>query len=594
MLSTLVVGVAPVASAWLLKLIIDEIGSDGAYLPELLPLLLSLVAAAVISAVVPQVILYSGKEMNRKVRLEVNDQLFGSVSKFVGLGRLEDPAFHNKLSIAQRSGRESPGQIVLGLLGAFQGAITLSGFSITLITLSPVLAGIIAAAALPTLVAEFKLSRRRANLAWSIGPAERRELFYANVLRDLQAAKEIRIFDLGGFFKGRMLTELRQINKVNASLDLKVLRTQGGLALATALANGAGIAWAATAAIDGRITIGDIAMLSAAMVGAQGSIRSMVQSTARIHEALLVLDHYFEIIRMPSDLPVRDSPTSVPVLMHGIEFRDVWFRYGSDQPWILRGVDLFIPRGESVALVGHNGAGKSTLIKLLCRFYDPVRGQILWDGVDIREFDPEVFRAKIGAVFQDYMCYDLSAAENIALGDLAALGREDRLTAAARLAGVHEHLEQLSNGYHTLLSRIYLADDQEQSTGVYLSGGQWQRLALARSFVRDKAELLILDEPSSGLDAEAEDEIHRALREYRGTQTSLLISHRLGALRGAHCTAVLADGRVAEVGTHDELVEREGMYARLFAIQSRGYQKDVEPTVGDHEPSGTSNAIDMV
>jgi len=244
---------------------------------------------------------------------------------------------------------------------------------------------------------------------------------------------------------------------------------------------------------------------------------------------------------------------------------------------VLRGVNLTIPHGHALALVGLNGAGKSTMVKLLCRFYDPDRGAILWDGVDLRDVPVDDLRAKIGAVFQDYMCYDLSAAENIGLGDVSVMEDRERVVAAARRAGAHDIVAGLPRGYDTFLSRMFFdeADREDPETGVLLSGGQWQRLALARAFLRDRRDLMILDEPSSGLDAEAEHEVHSSLRRHRDGATSVLISHRLGAVRDASAIAVLAEGRVAELGSHDELIASGGEYARLFRLQASGYDEVV-------------------
>ena len=255
------------------------------------------------------------------------------------------------------------------------------------------------------------------------------------------------------------------------------------------------------------------------------------------------------------------------------------FRYAPDQPWVLRGVDLVLPRGCAVALVGLNGAGKSTLVKLLCRFYDPTRGAVLWDGIDVRELPVEQLRERIGVLFQDFMQYDLSAAENIGVGDVATLGDREPVVAAARRAGAHETLAALPRGYDTLLSRLFFdeTDRNDPETGVLLSGGQWQRVALARTLLRDRRDLLILDEPSSGLDAEAEHEVHRQLREHREGRTSVLISHRLGAVRDADRIVVLAGGRVVEQGRHEELLAEDRTYARLFRLQADGYRPVDEP-----------------
>ncbi len=439
------------------------------------------------------------------------------------------------------------------------------------------MAVVVLAAAVPALVAQLRLSRRRAGMMWSLGPVERREFFFGNLLADVQAAKEIRLFGSGPFLRGRMMAERRTADAEKRRMDLRDLYTQGGLGLLSATVAGAGLVWAIVNAYRGTITAGDVTMLVAAIGGMQGALTTLTMALAGAHQQLLLFEHFLAVVEARPDLPVTSKPVPTPALERGIELRDVWFRYSDEHPWVLSGVDLFLPVGQAVALVGRNGAGKSTLVKLLCRLYDPTKGVILWDGVDLRDMDPAGLRLRIGAVFQDFMHYDLTAAENIALGDIDALGDRDRIMAAARLAGIHDTIEQLPSGYDTLLSRIFVSeqDKDDPETGVVLSGGKWQRLALARAFLRDNRDLLILDEPSSGLDAVAEHEVHTRLREHRTGRTSVLISHRLGAVRGADQIVVLDDGAVSERGTHEELIAADGVYAELFRLQAAGYQESV-------------------
>ena len=294
---------------------------------------------------------------------------------------------------------------------------------------------------------------------------------------------------------------------------------------------------------------------------------------------MMMFGHYADLTAAVSTSARRPALPAAPPLRQCLEFDDVWFRYAADHDWVLRGLTLRIPRGTSLALVGDNGAGKSTLVKLLCGFYTPVRGAIQWDGVDIDDVRPASLRARIGATFQDFMTYEFAAHDNVALGDLDAVDDRPRVRAAAAEAGVDTVLSSLPRGYETMLSRTFSdGDAMGNGAGVVLSGGQWQRVALARAALRDRADLLILDEPSAGLDVEAEHEIHRRLTALRQGRTSLLISHRLNTVRDADLIAVLRHGAIVELGNHARLMAEGGRYAELFRLQASGYQ-DAEVAV---------------
>ncbi|MFC7988343.1 ABC transporter ATP-binding protein [Streptomyces pilosus] len=564
----------PVAAAWLTRLVLDRL--TGAGQATLLGLALGLGALGLMAALLPHVSQYLGARLNRAAGTRAVDRLFTAVNSFGGLARFEDPRFQDRLRMAQSAGSQTVGRVVETGLSIAGGTLGVVGFVVALFVISPAMTGLVVAAAVPALVAELRLSRRRAKSAWRISSAQRREFFYQSLLSSLDAAKEIRLFAAGDFFKKRMLDERRTADAERQAVERRELVTQSGLALLGALVAGGGLVWAVLAARQGRLTVGDVSMFVAAVVGVQGALSGLVGSLADGHHQLLLMKHYMAVLRADPDLgpPAGLTPLDrLPALRRGIELRDVWFRYGDDSPWVLRGVDLFIPGGTAVALVGHNGAGKSTLVKLLCRFYDPTRGEILWDGVDIRRVPVDALRRRLGAVFQDYMNYDLTAGENIAVGDVRALGDPARLATAAREAGAHDVVARLPHGYDTMLSRVFAAGGAEDDAGALLSGGQWQRLALARAFLRTDPDLLILDEPSSGLDAEAEHDIHLRLRRYRAGRTSLLISHRLGAVRDADRIVVLAGGRITEEGSHAELLDEDGTYARLFTVQADGYHR---------------------
>jgi ATP-binding cassette subfamily B protein len=465
------------------------------------------------------------------------------------------------------------------LVGMVTGVITSFGFLGSLLVISPLVVAMVVIGVVPILVAELSLARRRAALLWHITPLQRRELMHSMVLSDVQAAKEIRLFDIGGFLLGRVRADRVTANETQCKLDRRELGLQSGLGVLTAITTGVGLVWAVNSAYLGRLSVGDVTLFVASVAGVQGALFTLVRSIAVCQQQLLLFGHLTTLERTADTLSVPARPRRVPLLRQGIELRDVWFRYSSDLPWVLRGVDMFVPARSALAVVGHNGTGKSTLVKLLCRLYDPTQGVVLWDGVDVREYDPVELRRRIGVVFQDFMQYDLTAAENIAVGDLSRLGDRVRLRDAAQRAGIHDVLEQLPRGYDTMLTRILLGlGDADDTTGVPLSGGQWQRLALARALLRDDNDLLILDEPSSGMDAEAEYEIHSRLRAYRSATTSVLISHRLAAVRDADQIVVLDEGRIVERGNHPTLIAEGGRYAHLFDLQAQGYQ--AEPADG--------------
>jgi ATP-binding cassette subfamily B protein len=580
LVGTVVAAVLPAAGVWLLRSVLDALAADGH--PGLAASAVGLVVTGLATAAVPSMTGYVRAEVGRAVGRRASSDLYLATARMPGLGRLENPAFHDRLRVAAHAGRVSPGGVVDGTLALIQGLLTLAGLVLVLAAISPVVAGVAALGVVPALAAEIALGRARMRMLMRVSPAERREYFYADLQTSLTAAKELRLFGLFDLFRVRMIAELTGADRHRRRMDLREMRAQLGLGLLSAVVLGGGLVWAITAAGRGELGVGAVSAFIVGVTGLQGGITAVVHQVSSVYESLLMYDHYRAVLAAEPDLPLAAEPRPVPPLRNGIELRDVWFRYSEDQPWVLRGVDLGVPSGSAVALVGLNGAGKSTLVKLLCRFHDPTRGSIRWDGVDLREMSVTELRARIGAVFQDYVTYDLSAAENIGVGDVGALTDRDRITSAATRAGVDRVLSALPRGYDTLLSREF-ADLEADEDGVLLSGGQWQRVALARSFMRDGRDLLILDEPSSGLDAAAEHEIHQSLRRHRAGATSVLISHRLGAIRDADQIVVLGAGRVVEQGTHGELLACGGAYARLFHLQADGYRAaDESVPAGGH------------
>jgi ATP-binding cassette, subfamily B, bacterial len=572
-------GLAPIVEAWLFRAILDGLTSSHGH-RDLLALAASLGVIGGVIIILPAASSYISGQSSRAVQRHVTRRLFTAVTSMPGLRSLEDPEFQDGLRFAQQAGASGPGQVLSSGMAIAQYAITVVGFMVILAVLSPVLAVILTAAAVPAFLLERGAARREASLLRGITHAQRRQFFYASLMSGITAAKEIRLFGLGDFFRERMLNELSEVQRSSTKADRRVLSVNAGLASISAAVATGGLIWAVSAVAAGRLTVGDLAVLLAALAAASGALSAIITSAGMMYQALLMFDSYRQILAAAPDLLVPCRPTPICPLRCGIEIEDVWFRYGPDKPWILRGVSCAIPRGQSVALVGHNGAGKSTLVKLLCRFYDPDRGRICWDGIDLRDIDPADLRNRISAVFQDYMCYDLTAAENIGLGDLRVGWKDDLLETAARRAGIHDTMTMLPKGYQTLLTRTFFdrSDKDNPETGVVLSGGEWQRVALARAFLRGDRDLVIMDEPSAGLDAEAEHDLHERLTRSRCGRTAVLISHRLSTIRAADQIMVLSDGVISEQGSHDVLMARSGIYARLFSLQARGYAADVVTT----------------
>ncbi|MFF7245228.1 ABC transporter ATP-binding protein [Embleya sp. NPDC008237] len=575
LVATVLIGVLPALAAWLTKLLFDELGrGEHADSGRAVALGLALATLGAVLAVLMQLASYLDEVVRRRLVVTVERDLFAKVNEFRGLRRFEDPAFHDRLRLAQQASEDAPHNITMFSQEVVRSGAALSGFTGVLLAVWPPMVGLLFLVGVAALSARLSMARRQVAVLELTSGKQRRRLFYRSLLTDPRAAKEIRLFGLGDFLHGRLVRALREATDAELAVARRGMLIQAGFAALNAVVAGLGMVVVVAGAAQGRFTVGDVMLFTAAAAGVQQAFTGVVTQAGVAAEAIRLFGHFLDLMDTPDDLETGTG--QVPALRGRLEFDDVWFRYDAQGPWVLRGVSLVVPAGAAVGLVGRNGTGKSTLIKLLCRFYDPDRGAIRWDGVDIRTMDVAALRRRIGVTFQDYMTYDLSAAENIGIGDLAHREDAARIRSSAVLAGIDADLSALPDGYRTQLSRVHL-DEDDDSAGVTLSGGQWQRVALARSLMRGDADLLILDEPSSGLDPEAEHEVHRALHRHRAGRTGLLVSHRLGALRDADTIAVLADGRITELGRHDQLMAlADGHYARLFGLQAAGYRDRCE------------------
>ncbi|MCX4750514.1 ABC transporter ATP-binding protein/permease [Kitasatospora sp. NBC_01287] len=563
-------GLAPTATAYLGRLLVDGLAGHTASASRITFLAAAVAALGGLTAVLTSLSVLAAADMGRAVNLAAQDRLYRRINDFRSLRPFEDPATQDTIRLAEQAAQDAPRQVLDFTLTGARSAVTVASFLSTMLAMWPPMGLLLAATVTVTAIGQLKLARRQAETTKAMMATVRRRFFYRTLLTDRRAAMEIRLFGIGPLLHRRAQESLRESSDADIAVARRNAAVQSVLAVLAAAVTAVAAVAVARQVAHGRITLGEMTLFTAAVTAVQGALSAVLTQLGRTDEALQRFGHYLTLLEAPVDLPDGDR---VPApLREGITFEDVWFRYGPESPWVLKGLDLVLPHGRAVGLVGVNGAGKSTMVKLLCRFYDPERGRILMDGVDIRTVPVAELRRRIGATFQDYMTYDMSARDNIGVGEPDRMGDLARIRAAAESADIDQALSGLPRGYDTMLSRIFL--DVQQEKGALLSGGQWQRVALARSLVRSDAELLILDEPSSGLDPIAERRVHQTLTAHRAGRTSLLVSHRLSALREADVIVVLADGRIAEQGRHHELISLGGQYAQLFTAQAEGYQAE--------------------
>lgn len=567
---TLLYSTFPILIAWTTKLIFDQLAyrtlGKNIDWPSLIWLLIANTSFTIIGKMIVSTNSFLGAELRRKLNIKVQLSIYEKINSFSGISYFEKPALYDTLRLAKEGANFSVSQILQALISSMQGIITLVSFLGSLVIFSPLLVILVVITAFPELYIRFKFGQQRFHLAHTINPDQRQQIFFEYILSTPQPAKELRLFNLGEYFLKKAVDHLQRIQSIDRKQELHELRLGFSFGTLSSIITSVIFILVIIEAISGHLTPGDVILYTSATASVQASLSGLITAISQINECLLRYSHYLDLMTLPQPLLLTSNPCSIDKLHISIEFRGVSFRYSDEHPWILKNVNLFIPAGRCLAIVGINGAGKTTLIKLLTRLYDPTEGQILWDGIDIRRFEPANFRQHIGVIFQDFMRYDLTVQENIGLGDLQNIENIDYIQNAAMKVGLHEKIQLLPQGYQTALSLMF----GDESITIDLSGGEWQKIALARMFMR-KSELLILDEPTASLDAQSENQVYKKFTELLSNRTGVLISHRFNTLRMAHIIAVLEDGHITECGSHDELMALNGLYAKLYMTQARQF-----------------------
>jgi len=566
-LLTVVAGALPAAVAYIGSLIVDAVvaavragGVDTARVIELVALeglLIAGIAAAQRGLSLCQWLLRA--QLGQRVNVMILEKALT-----LELRHFEDSEFYDKLTRARREASSRPLSLVMRTFGLVQNGISLISFGTLLFHFSPWAVAILLLAGLPAFIAEAKFSGDAFSLFRWRSPDTRMQMYLETVLARDEHAKEVKLYGLGQRFLNRFQSIFKKLYSADRALAIRRDAWGFALGLVATVALYAAYAWIAISTVHGLITLGQMTMYVMLFRQGQSAVTASLSAVGGMYEDNLYLSTLYDYLETEVT-PSTGEAKLGPHPEDGVRFENVGFTYPGATEAALEGVNLHLKPGASLALVGENGSGKTTLIKLLTKLYEPTAGRILLDGLDLREWDESSLRERIGVIFQDFIRYQMIVGENVGAGDESHFEDAARWKEAAVKGQASEFIETLPAQYETQLGK-WFKDGRE------LSGGQWQKIALSRAFMRTKADILVLDEPTAAMDAQAEADVFERFRQLAQERITILISHRFSTVRMADQIAVLDRGRIVEIGSHEELMKLEGRYAHLFTLQARGYR----------------------
>ncbi|MEX0950686.1 MAG: ABC transporter ATP-binding protein [Gammaproteobacteria bacterium] len=568
---TLVAGVLPAVAAWVGQLIVDAVvaaisarEAGGAVDYSTTLQWLAVEALIIIALTGTQRGISACQSLLRALLGQRVNVMILEKAQVLSLAQFEDSEFYDKLTRARREASSRPLALVNKTFGLMQNAISLVSFGVLLVQFSPWALVILVLGALPVFLAEAKFSGEAFRLFRWRSPETRMQMYLETVLAREDSVKEVKLFGLGKLFLNRYRDIFNSLFAADRSLTLRRDGWGFVLGIIGSLAFYGAYAWVVIEAIQGSITLGQMTMYVLVFKQGQAAVSASLTAISGMYEDNLYLSNLYEYLEQPVSIISGDAEQGAQP-GSGLVFEHVSFSYPGANVPALVDVSFSLRAGESLALVGENGSGKTTLIKLLTRLYPPGSGRILLDGTDLNDWSVSALRERIGVIFQDFMRYQMQVGENVGAGDVQAFTDEKRWRAAATQGQADGFIEALPHGYSTQLGKWF-------KNGQELSGGQWQKIALSRAFMRQQADILVLDEPTAAMDAQAEADIFEQFQEHARDRMTIIISHRFSTVRMADHILVLDKGRVVESGTHSELLLAKGRYAHLFNLQASGYR----------------------